>query len=321
MRSKYCVIGGGSMIGSTLVDHLVNDPDVESVRVLDAFFADDNKGNLATALESGKVDLVEGDIRNRDQLRDQLAGVDGIFNLAAVMSMDGAGKNEWMWTVNADGCFNVLDVARELGIPRVVTSSSAAVYGELPSEELCREDVHLRPSTIYGATKATCEMLCSAFSASQGVSTAVLRYGVVYGPRLHRRAKSSLVISDVIDALLRDEQPVVLGDGSQICDWVFVADVARANIAAMQASSTGEVFNVGTGTGRTVAEVIDIIYRLLGSGQPPIYKPAPAGVRYNQNIMSADKSADVLGFRASTTLEDGIAAQIEFQRSQLSVQH
>ncbi|MEE2059006.1 NAD-dependent epimerase/dehydratase family protein [Rhodococcus artemisiae] len=321
MRGKFCVIGGGSMIGSTLVDHLVADPEVESVRVLDAFFADDNRGNLADALATGKVDLVEGDIRNREQLREHLAGMDGVFNLAAVMSLDGAGKNEWMWTVNADGFFNIVDVARELGIPRVVTSSSAAVYGELPSDELCREDVPLRPSTVYGATKAACEMLASAYSASQGVSTAVLRYGVVYGPRLHRRAKSSLVISDVIDALLRGERPTVIGDGTQVCDWVYVGDVARANIAAMQSDSTGEVFNVGTGGRRTVAEVIDVIYRLLGvDGQPPIFEPAPEGVRYNQNIMSPEKSEQILGFRAETSLEEGIVAQIKFQRSQLSTQ-
>ncbi|QZH60900.1 NAD-dependent epimerase/dehydratase family protein [Mycolicibacterium farcinogenes] len=320
MRGKYCVIGGGSMIGSHLVDSLVEDAEVEKVRVLDALFADDNRENLSAALQSGKVELVEGDVRNRAQLTDLLAGFDGIFNLAAVMSLDGAGKNEWMWTVNADGCFNVLDVARELGVPRVVTSSSAAVYGELPSDELCREDVHLKPSTVYGATKATCEMLCSAFSASQGLSTAVLRYGVVYGPRLHRRAKSSLVISDVIDALLRGDTPEVIGDGSQICDWVFVGDVARANIAAMESDVSGEVFNVGTGKGRAVKEVIDIIYSQLGGGQPPRFSPAPEGVRYNQNIMSADKAAAMIGFRAQTSLEEGIAAQIEFQKAQLAVQ-
>lgn len=308
------------MIGSHLVDYLVADPGVRRVRVLDALFASDNKVNLNDALKSGKVELVEGDVRDPAMLRRQFTDMDGIFNLAAVMSLDGAAKSDWMWSVNADGAFNVLEAAWELGVSRVVSSSSAAVYGEQPSADLCREDSHLRPTTIYGATKAAVEMLSSAYSAAKGVGTAVLRYGVVYGPRLHRRAKSSLVITDVIDALLRNERPVVMGDGSQVCDWVYVGDVALANIAAMEASTTGEVFNVGTGHGRSVREVVDIICRILDSDLDPEYTGIPNGVRYNQNIMSCEKAREILGFCASTSLEEGVAAQIEYQRRGGSLQ-
>jgi UDP-glucose 4-epimerase len=240
-----------------------------------------------------------------------------VYHLAAVMSLEGLGKESWVWEVNADGCFNVVDTAVQVGVRRVVASSSAAVYGELPGETLFSEDLPPRPRTIYGATKVAVEGLCQAYSGSMGLQTAVLRYGVVYGPRLHRRAKSSLLVTDVIDAFLRGEQPEIMGDGSETIELVYVGDVARANIAAMRAESSGEVFNVGTGVGHPTREIVDTVRRLLGSNLEPIYKRPETPLKYTQNIMDVSKADKLLGFRAATSLEDGLAHQIEYQRAEM----
>ncbi|GAA2116279.1 NAD-dependent epimerase/dehydratase family protein [Actinomadura alba] len=317
MGINACVIGGGSMIGSHLVDQLVADSEVDTVTIIDAVFAPDTQANLAKAVESPKVTVHEGDIRNYDQLRSLMQGTDEVYHLAGVMSLDGLGKERWMWEVNADGCFNVLEAARDLGVRRVVASSSAAVYGEIPGDSLFEESGYPRPRTVYGATKVATEALCIAYDGSMGLETNVLRYGIVYGPRLHRRAKSSLLVSDIIDAFLRDEQPIIQGDGSEEMEWVYVGDVARANIAAMRSECSGEVFNVGTGRSNSTRELVEIAKRITGSTQEPKYVKPETPHKFTQNIMSATKAEKRLGFVAETPLEVGIGHQIEFQRARL----
>jgi UDP-glucose 4-epimerase len=307
------------MIGSHLVDQLVADPEVEKVTIVDAGFSDDTRANLARAMQSDKVTVAEGDVRDLDQLRTVFEGVEEVYHLAGVMSLDGLGTERWMWEVNADGCFNVLEVAKELGVRKVVASSSAAVYGELAGDTLFREDVYAKPRTIYGATKIAVEALCAAYSGSMGLQTNVLRYGVVYGPRLHRRGKSSMLLTDVIDAFLRGERPEIVGDGSEALEWIYVGDVARANIAAMRAECSGEVFNIGTGVAQLTTELVETIRDVMGTDLEPIYKAPDKPLKYTATTMDVAKAAELIGFRAQTSLLEGLVHQIEFQRSRLGV--
>ena len=305
------------MIGSHVVDALVANPDITEVRVLDAMFAKDTERNLEQALSSGKVSLHRGDVREPGDILPVLEGVTSVFHLAAVMTLDGLDKPDWIWTVNANGFFNVLNAARLSGVQRVVVSSSTSAYGDVPSG-LLTEDLLLRPATIYGATKAASEALCSAFSTTFGIHTAALRYGVVYGPRLHRRSKSSMVITNVIDAVLTGQPVMIPGDGSEQCEWIYVGDVAKANIAAMESDTTGESFNIGSGFASTTREVVDIIFSEMGVTTEPTYQPFDKPVSYNQNVMAVEKAEKVLGFRATTDLRTGIRAQIEFQKAELA---
>jgi UDP-glucose 4-epimerase len=319
MSKNVCVIGGGSMIGSHLVDNLVEDTGVDSVTILDAGFSDDTRANLARAIESPKVKVEECDIRDYEHLRTNLDGIDEIFHLAGVMSLDGLGKERWVWEVNADGCFNVLSAAREVGARKVVASSSAAVYGEVPGTDLFSESLPASPRTIYGASKVAVEALCQAFSGSLGVQTNVLRYGIVYGPRLHRRAKSSLLVTDIIDAVLQGDRPVITGDGTESIELVYVGDVARANRAAMDADVSGQVFNVGTGVAFQTRDVVAAVNRVLGVSIEPDYRTPDKPVRYTETTMDVSKATELLGFTAQTSLDEGLARQIEHQRQSLGM--
>ncbi|MHB1734885.1 MAG: NAD-dependent epimerase/dehydratase family protein [Ferrimicrobium acidiphilum] len=214
MGKVACVVGGGSMIGSHIVDLLVQDQQIDEVRVVDAFFADDTKKNLEGSVGSGKLQTVTADVRDGDAVLEALQGVNYVFHLAAVMTLDGLDRPEWIWSVNVGGFFNVLNASRQVGVQRVVLSSSTSAYGDVPGDKKLTEELVLKPTTIYGATKASSEALAHAFWRTFGLETVALRYGVVYGPRLHRRSKSSMVIRDVIDAVLRNERVVVFGDAA-----------------------------------------------------------------------------------------------------------
>jgi UDP-glucose 4-epimerase len=305
------------MIGSHIVDLLVHDQQIDEVRVVDSFFADDTKKNLENSVGSGKLRTLTADVRDGDGILGALQGVNYVFHLAAVMTLDGLDRPEWIWSVNAGGFFNVLNASRQVGVERVVLSSSTSAYGDVPGDKKLTEELVLKPTTIYGATKASSEALAHAFWRTFGLETVALRYGVVYGPRLHRRSKSSMVIRDVIDAVLRNERVVVFGDGSQRCEWVYVNDVARANIAALYSNVAGESINVGTGSAETIRQVVDTILRLMDATVDVEYKPFDKPVAYNENVMDVTKSSRVLGFLPSTSLEEGLMAQIEYQRAEM----
>lgn len=302
------------MVGSHIVDQLVQDDQVEGVVIFDRFLSDDNRSNVAQASRSAKVRIIEGDILNREQILDAVEGCTHVLHLAAIQTLEGLGNPRQLLSVNVEGFFNVLEAARQSSVRKLVFSSSTAAYGR-PNKSPIQEEEPLRPNTLYGATKVSGEALCKAYEQTHGLKYLALRYAVLYGPRLHRRSKTSLFIPDTIERLQQDSPPIIYGNGEDRCEWVYVGDVARANIMAMRSALSGEAINVGAGVSHTTNEVAQTISQLMGTKVQPRYEDFEKQVAYNENLMSTKKAERLLGFKASTTLEEGLKAQIAWHIS------
>ncbi|MGE0746923.1 MAG: NAD-dependent epimerase/dehydratase family protein [Rhodospirillales bacterium] len=302
----YLVTGGCGFIGSHLCDALAGAG--HQVRILD----DLSTGRRANA--PAATEFRQGDVGDAAAVDAAMAGVDGCFHLAAIASV--ARSNEdWRGThrANLTGAVNVFEAARRArgGAPvPVVYASSAAVYGDNPAVPLA-ETAATRPLTAYGADKLGCELHARVAGLVHGVPTVGLRFFNVYGPRQDPRSPYSGVISIFAARILRGEPVDVHGDGEQVRDFVYVADVVRFLVAAM-AGATVEprVYNVCTGRQTSV----NALAALLGAaaGRPPVLRHGPprAGdIRVSLGDPSA--AAAGLGLTAGTLVRDGLARTLD----------
>ena len=307
--ASFLVTGGCGFIGSHLADALVARGD--RVRILD---------NLSTGKRENApaaADLVVGDIGDRQMVRDCAAGVDGIFHLAAIASVEQS-RRDWAGchAVNLTGCINVFDAARRdpgRGT-RVVYTSSAAVYGDSATMPLT-EAVVARPTNPYGADKLGCELHGRVATLLFGVPAVGLRLFNVYGPRQDPASPYSGVIS-IFARRLSQRQPVAVhGDGRQVRDFVAVADVVAFFLAAMAADTgAGEVFNVCTGTGTTIIELAQLIGDYLGMTPQIDFAPArPGDIR--ASIGDPAGARQGLGCTARLSTRQGLGVLLDHARA------
>ena len=295
--ARYLVTGGCGFIGSHLVEALWRRGD--DVRVLD-----DLSTGTPAYLPPG-VELIRGDVADPRTVAVGMAEVEGCFHLAAVASVVRSNE-DWLGThrTNLSGTIAVLDAARRAPLP-VVFASSAAVYGDgldLPLAEDCRA----QPLTAYGADKLGCELHGVVAGRVHGVPTCGLRFFNVYGPRQDPRSPYSGVISTFCDRLRAGRPIAIHGDGRQQRDFVYVGDVVRALLAAMDVCTpAGEVVNVCTGTATTIIALAQAIGELLGVTPQIAHAPARAG-DIRCSVGDAAKARRLLGFAAATDLATGL---------------
>jgi UDP-glucose 4-epimerase len=298
---KILVTGGAGFIGSHTVDALLaND---HSVTVFDDF-SSGKHANLPLSHPSLRV--MTGDIRNAGAVRDAIAGVTHVLHLAAQISVrssiaDPVGS----CSQNVAGFLNVLQAARAAGVRRVVYASSAAVYG-VPGELPLKETSPTAPISPYGLEKLINDQYAALYRNLFGLSTFGLRYFNVYGPRQDPASPYSGVISKWSAALSAGAPLRIFGDGRQTRDFVFVADIARANVLALSSEATG-VCNVGTGKSVTLLEFIDTLEAVTGRRAERRFEPeAPGDIR--ASATSPALLASLVGFTPSTSLHVGLAA-------------
>jgi len=302
----WLVTGGAGFIGSHLVDALVARG--EQVRVLDDF-STGRWENLAAVVD--RVEVMLGDVRDVAAVAKAMEGVEVVVHLAAVASVQASVEDpRRVWAVNCGGTLNLLEAARAREIRRFVFASSAAVYGDHTDLPL-REDLPPRPLSPYAASKAAGEALCTAYHASYGLPTVVLRFFNVYGPRQDPRSPYSGVISIFADRMRRGLSPVVYGDGHQTRDFVYVADVVEAVLrAAEREAAVGSVFNVAGGGRTSVLELVAVLNRVLGTHLEPTFAPPrPGEVRHSQaDVRRAGKG---LEWASRTDLEEGTTETVQ----------
>ena len=299
--SRIAVIGGAGLIGSHLVDQLTRE-DVEIV-VIDNLVRG-RKENLAEALKSHKVKLVMADIRNKEELAKAMAGSDYVVHLAALWLLQCQEDPRACLEVNVVGTQNVIEVARDLKVKRVVFSSSASVYGE-PSYLPMDEKHPFNNRTAYGASKIAGEQMLRAFYEIYGLNYVGLRYFNVYGPRQDHRGAYVSVFMRFLDRIEKGEAPVLFGDGSQTMDFIYVEDVARSNLLALKAEATDANYNIASGTETSLNELAKLILQLTGSSLQPIYKKeANPGVQKRK--AGVERAKTDLGFEAAIPLEEGL---------------
>jgi UDP-glucose 4-epimerase len=311
---RVLVIGGAGFIGSHVVEQLVRE-DVGEIIVYDDFTRGTAK-NLETALRDPRVKIFElgGNILHTDLLDTAMKGVDCVFHLAALWLLHCNDFPRSAFEVNIRGTFNVLEACVANKVGRLIYSSSASVYGDAVETPMTEEHP-FNNRTFYGATKVAGEQMCRAFHQRYGLDYVGLRYMNVYGPRQDMKSVYTTVIMKVLDRIDQELRPIVYGDGSQTYDFVYVEDIARANVLAAKGDVSDRCYNVGRGVGTTVRELVERLLQLTGSALTIQYEPA-GQTFVTQRIGSIANAKRDLGFEATTELADGLGRLMAWRRAQ-----
>jgi UDP-glucose 4-epimerase len=308
------VTGGCGLIGSTTIDLLLRHHDPARIVILDNL----DRGTLANvegALSDGRVTLVRGDIRDVSALQVAMHGIDAAIHMATLRITACAAEPREALGVMCDGSFNVVDAARTAGVRKVVAASSASIYG-LAEAFPTREDHHpYNNRTWYGASKIMLEGLLRSFNDMYGLPYVALRYFNVYGPRMDIHGKYTEVLIRWMERIAGGQAPLILGDGSQTMDFVYVEDVARANILALQSDVTDDVFNVGSGTETSLNQLAAALLAVMRSDLRPEYGPERAVNPVPRRLADTTKAERLLRFRAQVGLEDGLSRLVEWWRA------
>jgi UDP-glucose 4-epimerase len=265
-------------------------------------------------MTSPKVRVVDGSMTDRDRLRRELEGVDGVFLLASLWLGECVNDPRSAWEVNTLGTWNVVEACRAAGVKRVVYSSSASVYGNAVVTPMT-EDHPFNNRTTYGATKIANEQMLRAIYEQHKLPYIGFRYMNIYGPRMDYEGTYVSVIMKVLDRIFAGQRPVVFGDGSQVYDFIHVHDVARANILGMQADCADENFNIGMGIGTSINELVRLLLELTSSTLEIEYRPEAQSF-VTHRIGSTEKAEQLIGFRARVPLREGLKSIVEWRLAQ-----
>ena len=314
---KILVIGGAGFIGSHVVDALLA-TSVREVVIYDNFTRG-SRDNLREALADPRCKIYPngGDIRDIDLLNDAMQDADCVVHLAAMWRLHCLDCPRTAFEVNIAGTFNVLEACVRHKIQRLVYSSSASVYGD--AVEIPMDESHpFNNRNFYGATKISGEAMCRAYSDRYGLKFVGLRYMNVYGPRQDQRGAYTGAIPTFLNRIDANESLVVHGDGSQTYDFVYVEDVARANVLALQAKVSDCFYNIGTGLKTSIRELMDTLAVVTGRLIVPHFEPyAASDTRQLVSVRVGSTAAAQrdLGFRYKYTLEEGLRCLLEWRRS------
>ena len=313
IKGSVCLItGGAGFVGSTIADQLLEAGAAE-VRIIDNFIRGTWK-NLEPAAASGRVKVTEGDIRDRELVGQLINGVDYVFHQAALRITRCAEVPREAVEVLMGGTLNVLEACVQHKVRKIVAASSASVYGDasyLPMDE----NHPFNNRTMYGAGKLANEHMLRAFYTTYGLPYVAFRYFNVYGPRMDLTGVYTEVLIRWLDAIEEGKPPLIFGDGLQSMDFVFVGDVARANLLALESEVTDEVFNIGTGVQTNLNQLCTCLLELSGSSLKPEYRESRKLVDVRSRQAATQKAEKMLGFRSSVTLEDGLKQLIEWRNS------
>jgi UDP-glucose 4-epimerase len=307
--SRMLVTGGAGFIGSHLAERLADLG--HEVRVLDNF-STGRRENLASF--AGRVEVVEGDIRDARVVAAAVRGVDVVFHEAALASVPRSVDDPLTSDqVNVHGTLNVLVASREAGVRRVVYASSSSIYGNSPALPK-REDMNPAPESPYATGKLAGELYCRVFSSLYGLPCVALRYFNVFGPRQDPASQYAAVVPLFSRALLDGGQPVIYGDGEQSRDFTFVRNVVDANLAAAERDgAAGRSMNVACGTTTTVNDLCERLRALTGSAAKPRFAPQrPGDVKHSYADISLARA--LLGFEPSVDLDEGLARTVAWYR-------
>ncbi|MBT4775402.1 MAG: NAD-dependent epimerase/dehydratase family protein [Crocinitomicaceae bacterium] len=320
-NARVLVIGGAGFIGGFVVTELLKHP-VKEVVIYDNF-ARGKQDNIKDALEDSRCSVfpLGGDVRETDILNAAMKGVDFVFHLAAMWLLHCKDFPRTAFDVNIAGTFNVLEACVNNNIKKLIASSSASVYGDAVQVPMT-EDHPFNNKNFYGSTKIAGEAMCTAFNDRYGLEVISLRYMNVYGPGQDQHAVYSGVVPIMLNKIDENQAPQINGDGSQAYDFIYVEDVARCNIAALESDVKHGNYNVGTEVQTTIKELCDTILELKKSSLEVVYKPYSADdarALVQNRIGSAKKAAEELHFNYKFSLEEGLQKLIDWRNETMNL--
>lgn len=311
-NDRVLITGGAGLIGSHIADALVGAGTPEIV-VLDNF-SRGSRGNLERALASGRVRVIEGDVRDTADVARSLDGVTLVFHQAAIRITQCAAEPRLAKDVLVDGTFNVLEAAARTRVRKVVAASSASVYGLAESFPTSETHHPYGNRTLYGAAKVFNEGLLRSFHDMYGLDYVALRYFNVYGPRMDVHGAYTEVLIRWMGAIAAGKPPVIFGDGTQTMDFVHVEDIARANVLAACAPVTDRAYNIGTGVETSLAELARVLLAVMQSPLLPEYADERKVNPVARRLAAVDAASRDLGFRAGMSLERGLEGLVSWWR-------
>jgi nucleoside-diphosphate-sugar epimerase len=319
LQNKTVLITGGcGLIGSHIADLLVRDEQAGRIIILDNL----TRGtlhNIEWAQRHGNVELARKDIRRFDDIRPYFDGVDVVFHLAAIRITACAAEPRECLEVMIDGTYNVTEASAQAGVKRFVASSTASVYGAADQFPTTEQHHPYNNRTWYGAAKMANEGLYRAFNDMFGLPYIALRYFNVYGPRMDVFGKYTEVLIRWLECLDRGERPKIFGDGQGSMDFVYVEDVARANILAAKSDIVDEVFNVAGGAETTLLGLLQALLKVTGhSDVRPEFMPENKVNPVPRRLADISKAEKQLGFLAQVGLEEGLRRLVEWREQVIS---
>jgi len=309
--SRVLITGGAGFVGSTTADHLL-DAGAKEVRVLDNFVRG-NRRNLENAKQKGDLLIIEGDVCDADVVDSAVAGVDYVFHQAALRITRCAEAPSEAIQVLINGTSNVLESAVKHKVKKIVAASSASVYGN-PSYLPMDENHPFNNRTLYGAGKIANEQMLRAYYEMFQLPYVALRYFNIYGPRMDIDGVYTEVLVRWMDAIDAGQSPKIFGDGSQSMDFIYVEDVARANVAAMVSDATDDVFNIGTGVQTSLKELCQLLLAITGSDLKPEYLEARKVNNVRARRAAIHKAEEMIGFRPRVNLESGLKGLLSWHK-------
>ncbi len=303
--TRILVTGGCGLIGSTTIDLLLREHRPDKIVILDNL-ARGSLANVEAALKDPRVSLVRGDVRDADAVRRATEGMDAVIHMAALRITACAADPREAMQVMCDGSFNVIDAAHHAGVKKLVAASSASIYG-LADQFPTREDHHpYNNRTWYGASKVMLEGLLRSYHSMYALPYVALRYFNVYGPRMDIHGKYTEVLIRWMERISTGQPPLIFGDGEQTMDFIYIDDIARANVLALLSDQSDEVFNVASGTETSLNQLAAALAKVMGSEMTPVYGPERSVNPVPRRLASTEKAERLLGFSADTNLEQGL---------------
>ncbi|MCP2031546.1 UDP-glucose 4-epimerase [Okibacterium sp. HSC-33S16] len=302
--ARVLVTGGAGTIGSTIVDQLLK-AGVSHIDVLDNLVRG-RRANLDDALRSGRVTLVDGDIRDRDLVHDVTRGKDLVFHQAAIRITQCAEEPRLALEVLVDGTFNVLEAAVEASVDKVISASSASVYGMAETFPTNERHHHHNNDTFYGAAKSFNEGMLRSFRAMHGLDHVLLRYFNVYGPRMDVHGVYTEVLVRWMERIADGKPPLIFGDGQQTMDFVFTTDIARANLLAASSPVTEGVYNIASGTETSLLDLAQTLLIAMDSDLSVEHGPERAVNGVARRLADTSAARADLGFESTVGLEEGL---------------
>jgi UDP-glucose 4-epimerase len=313
--ASILVTGGCGLVGSTTIELLLRNYSPARIVILDNL----TRGSLVNvegALKDPRVTLNRADIRDAKAVREATAGMDAVIHMATLRITACAAEPREALGVMCDGSFNVVEAAHAAGVKKFVTASTASIYG-LADQFPTREDHHpYNNRTWYGASKIMLEGLLRSYNDMHGLPYVALRYFNVYGPRMDIYGKYTEVLIRWMERIASGQPPFILGDGKTTMDFVYIDDVARSNILALESEITDDVFNVASGTETSLNELAASLLKVMGSNLKPEYGPERKVNAVPRRLADISKAQKMLGFRTQVDLEEGLCRLVDWWQSQ-----
>jgi UDP-glucose 4-epimerase len=313
---RVLITGGAGLVGSHIADALVEDGASEIV-VLDNF-SRGRPENLRRAGASGRLRVIEGDIRDPATVARAVEGATVVFHQAAIRITQCAEEPRLAKDVLVDGTFNVVEAAVNARVRKIVAASSASIYGLAEALPTVEEHHPYANRTFYGAAKLFNEGLLRSFNEMHGLEYVALRYFNVYGPRMDVAGAYTEVLIRWMESIAAGRPPVIFGTGADTMDFVHVEDIARANLLAAMSPATDNVFNIGTGVETSLSVLADKLLSVMGSLLRPEYAPPRKVNAVPRRLASIVDARRRLGFDARISLDDGLRSLVAWWHEQQS---